>query len=84
MTLLPILATAAALTFQEPAPATPPEAVVLLMADDQGWGDVGLRDASLRTPHMDALLRDGVELRRFYAAAPVCSPTRASVPPLDP
>ena len=28
---------------------------------------------------MDALLRDGVELRRFYAAAPVCSPTRASV-----
>lgn len=79
MSLVPILAAAAAITLQEPAAAPPPEAVVLVMADDQGWGDVGLRDASLRTPHLDALLRDGVELRRFYAAAPVCSPTRASV-----
>lgn len=79
MTLLSILAAAAALAPQEPAAAAPPEAIVLVMADDQGWGDVGLRDPSLRTPHLDGLLRDGVELRRFYTAAPVCSPTRASV-----
>lgn len=57
----------------------PPDAIVLVMTDDQGWGDVGLRDASLHTPALDALLKDGIELRRFYAAAPVCSPTRASV-----
>ncbi|MEM9801289.1 MAG: sulfatase-like hydrolase/transferase [Planctomycetota bacterium] len=49
------------------------------MTDDQGWGDVGLRDPTLRTPELDALFREGVEIPRFYAAAPVCSPTRASV-----
>ncbi|MEM1450395.1 MAG: sulfatase-like hydrolase/transferase [Planctomycetota bacterium] len=56
-----------------------PPAIVLVMTDDQGWGDIGLRDPSLSTPELDALFREGVELARFYAAAPVCSPTRASV-----
>ena len=52
--------------------------VVVFLSDDQGWGDIGLRDPSLSTPELDALFREGVELARFYAAAPVCSPTRAS------
>ncbi len=56
-----------------------PEAIVLVMSDDQGFGDVGRRDPSLSTPHLDGLLQSGVEFQRFYAAAPVCSPTRASV-----
>ena len=60
-------------------PAVPPPTIVLVMTDDQGFGDVGLRDPEVRTPHLDALFRDGVEFTRFYAAAPVCSPTRASV-----
>jgi arylsulfatase A len=54
--------------------------VVLCMADDQGWGDVGFRgEPFIRTPTLDAMARDGLRFDRFYAAAPVCSPTRASV-----
>jgi arylsulfatase A-like enzyme len=52
---------------------------ILMMADDQGWGDVGYNGHPvLRTPHLDAMAREGVRLDRFYAAAPVCSPTRGS------
>lgn len=54
--------------------------IVLLMADDQGWGDVGYRgDSPVKTPVMDEMARVGLRLDRFYAAAPVCSPTRGSV-----
>ena len=59
--------------------AAPRPNVVLLMSDDQGWGDVGFNGHSmLKTPHLDAMAREGVQLARFYAAAPVCSPTRGS------
>lgn len=54
--------------------------IVLCMADDQGWGDVGFRDHPvLKTPTMDELAHTALRLERFYAAAPVCSPTRGSV-----
>lgn len=62
------------------APLAARPSFVLLMADDQGWGDVGYNGhPRLRTPHLDAMARAGVRLDRFYAAAPVCSPTRGSV-----
>ena len=58
----------------------PPPNVVLLMADDLGWGDVGYHGSPhARTPHLDAMAAAGVRSERFYAAAPVCSPTRGSV-----
>ena len=54
--------------------------IVLAMADDQGWGDMAYNGhPHLKTPHFDALAREGVRFDRFYAAAPVCSPTRGSV-----
>lgn len=54
--------------------------VILVMADDHGWGDVGYNGHPfVRTPALDAMARDGFVFDRFYAAAPVCSPTRASV-----
>ncbi len=54
--------------------------IVLVMADDQGWGDVGYRDHPvLKTPVMDEMAASGLLLNHFYAAAPVCSPTRGSV-----
>lgn len=54
--------------------------IVLVMADDQGWGQVGYRNHPvLKTPHLDAMAAAGLRLERFYAAGPVCSPTRASV-----
>lgn len=54
--------------------------VILMMADDQGWGDMAYNGhPKLRTPHFDEAAARGVRFDRFYAAAPVCSPTRASV-----
>lgn len=54
--------------------------IVLVMADDQGWGQVGYNGhPELRTPHLDAMAAAGLRFNRFYAAGPVCSPTRASV-----
>lgn len=54
--------------------------VVLCMADDQGWGDMGYNGhPKLHTPNFNSLAATGVKFDRFYAAAPVCSPTRGSV-----
>lgn len=54
--------------------------VILLMSDDQGWGDVGYNgNRIVQTPHLDAMAAQGIRLDRFYAASPVCSPTRGSV-----
>ena len=53
---------------------------VLCMADDQGWGDMAYNGhPALKTPVFDEMARTGWRFDRFYAAAPVCSPTRASV-----
>ncbi len=70
MTLTPLLSTQAA---ERPH-------IVLVMADDQGWGDMAYAgDPVLHTPNFDAAAASGLRFDRFYAAAPVCSPTRASV-----
>jgi arylsulfatase A-like enzyme len=54
--------------------------IILVMADDQGWGDVGYNGYPfVQTPELDAMAEAGFVFDRFYAAAPVCSPTRASV-----
>lgn len=53
--------------------------VILCMTDDQGWGDVGYYGQSpAYTPNLDKMSKDGLRFDRFYSAAPVCSPTRAS------
>jgi arylsulfatase A-like enzyme len=54
--------------------------IILVMADDQGYGDAGFTGhPKLKTPNMDAMAANAIVFNRFYAAAPVCSPTRASV-----
>ena len=54
--------------------------VVLVMADDQGWGDTGYNGhPDLKTPNLDDLAKCGLRLNRFYTAHFNCSPTRASV-----
>ncbi len=54
--------------------------VILMMADDLGWGDVGFHgNEAIRTPHLDSMAENGLELTRFYTASSICSPTRASV-----
>jgi len=53
--------------------------VVLVLIDDQGFGDLGYHgNPHVRTPHMDSFARDAVEFTQFYVS-PVCSPTRASL-----
>ena len=54
--------------------------VILVMADDLGWGDVGFNgNTVIKTPNLDAMAKNGLRFERFYAQAPVCSPTRGSV-----
>ena len=56
--------------------ATQPNVVVIL-TDDQGWGDLSVSgNKNLSTPQVDSLARDGASFDRFYVC-PVCSPTRA-------
>jgi arylsulfatase A-like enzyme len=78
-----LFACAAGLLFisvaQAAEPTTRPN-IVLLMTDDQGWGQMGYNGHPfLKTPNLDAMAENGLRLDRFYAAASVCSPTRASV-----
>lgn len=64
---------------QEAAAESARPNVLLLMADDLGWLDLGCQGhPELRTPHLDAMAANGLRFERFYAAAPVCSPTRGS------
>ena len=54
--------------------------VILIMADDMGWGQTGYRGHPvLKTPNLDAMAAAGLRFERFYAGAPNCSPTRATV-----
>lgn len=51
--------------------------VVILLGDDQGWGDLSIHgNTNLSTPNIDSLGRDGARFDRFFVC-PVCSPTRA-------
>lgn len=63
--------------------ATPPTLqpnIVLILADDLGWSDLGGYGSDFHeTPHLDRLAAEGVRFTSFYAAAPVCTPTRASI-----
>lgn len=51
--------------------------ILVMIADDLGWGDVGFHKGTIPTPNLDRLAKEGVELQRFYVH-PVCSPTRVA------
>lgn len=53
--------------------------VILIMTDDQGFGDVGFHgNAELKTPHLDRLASESAEFTNFYVQ-PLCTPTRAAL-----
>lgn len=52
--------------------------VVVIVADDLGWHDVGYNGSNIRTPNLDRLAERGLRLDRFYVC-PICSPTRAGL-----
>lgn len=54
--------------------------ILFILIDDLGWMDLHCQgNASLKTPHIDALAKEGMRFTDAYAAAPVCSPTRAAI-----
>lgn len=60
------------------AAARPPN-VVLIIADDLGYGDLGCYGSPLKTPNLDRMAKEGVRLTNYYSASPVCSPSRAAL-----
>ncbi|MCD2426177.1 sulfatase-like hydrolase/transferase [Niabella pedocola] len=71
----------ALLTIQgESQSAVQPPNVILIYSDDQGWADLhSFGSADLYTPVLDSLGASGVRFTQFYAASPICSPSRASL-----
>ncbi len=62
-----------------PATAQRPN-IVLIVADDLGYGDLSVYGAEdLHSPVLDSLAATGIQFTQFYANSPVCSPTRASL-----
>ena len=55
-----------------------PPNIVIFLADDLGWGDVGFHGSEIETPAIDQLAQEGLELTAHYVQ-PVCSPTRAAL-----
>ncbi len=54
--------------------------VVIILTDDQGYGDLGCMGAEeLKTPYLDALAQNGIKFTSMYSASPVCSPSRAAL-----
>jgi arylsulfatase A-like enzyme len=80
--VLGVVLSLAACAPEAPPPASGPERpnIVLILADDLGWTDLSSYGSDLyETPHIDALAADGLRLTDSYAAAHICSPTRASI-----
>ena len=57
-------------------PRTERPNILVLLADDLGWGDVSYHGSPIRTPNIDRLVQSGVELDQHYVC-PMCTPTRA-------
>lgn len=59
--------------------AAPRPNVVILLADDLGWADVGCYGGPVKTPAIDGLARQGIRFTDFYSGCAVCSPSRATL-----
>ena len=55
-----------------------PPNIVLIVADDYGWNDIGYHGSEINTPCLDKLAAEGVKLERYYVQ-PICSPTRSQL-----
>ncbi|MEQ8553281.1 MAG: sulfatase [Cyclobacteriaceae bacterium] len=65
---------------QKKTPQNTKPNIVLIVADDLGWADLGFTGSDLfETPNINQLAKEGVYFNNFYSASPVCSPTRASI-----
>jgi len=53
--------------------------ILLLLADDLGYGDIGCYGGIAKTPNLDQLAKEGIKFTNFYSAAPNCSPSRVGL-----
>lgn len=53
--------------------------IVVIIADDLGYADVGFNDGWTNTPHLNELAKDGLRFTDFHSSGTVCSPTRAGI-----
>lgn len=68
------------LLLSAPAWAADPPNIVLILADDLGYGDLGCYGSTRNdTPHIDQLAKQGIRFTDFHSAGPMCSPTRAAI-----
>ena len=57
-----------------------PPNIIIVLADDLGYGNLSIRGASdMQTPHLDQLAQGGLRITQFYANSTVCSPSRAAL-----
>src|SRR5688500_14917868 len=77
--------TVTALASRPPAPQPAPAAsrppnIVLIQADDLGWGDLSVQgQQKFRTPNIDRLAAEGVRFTQYYSGSTVCAPSRAAL-----
>lgn len=75
--MIPLLLRLSALSLLFTTLAARQPNVVIILTDDQGWGDLGVSgNANLATPHIDSLAEQGITMENFYVCQ-VCAPTRA-------
>jgi arylsulfatase A-like enzyme len=80
LTILLTIATSARADDDDRAEPVAHPNVIVILTDDQGTADLRIAGAKdIETPHLDDLARRGVRFTQFYAAAPVCSPSRAGL-----
>ena len=52
--------------------------ILLILADDYGYNDVGYHGSEIKTPHLDQLAAEGVKLENYYVQ-PICTPSRSQL-----
>jgi arylsulfatase A-like enzyme len=63
-----------------PGAASPRPNLIVILADDLGYGDLGVQGSqAIETPHIDRLAAEGMRFTSFYASAPICSPSRTGL-----
>lgn len=61
------------------AAAAEPPNIIIVLADDFGWGDIASQGSKIPTPELDRMAHEGSRFTRFYVASPICSPSRAGI-----
>lgn len=80
LSLFMLIVSAGTITACQQATGNTPPNIIVIMADDLGYGDIGAYGASLiETPNLDRMSNEGIRLDSFYASANICTPSRGGL-----